>query len=494
MQPQNRKFYLLVAAFLLCAVLMGIFSAGRGKSSVEKWKEEMRAKGERFTIAELVPQRSGPATNRLEELLRLSRGLSALGNSVNALEQMRYLSNGVAIAVWAGTNLGGTIGIGAGRRGGIPSSFAAYEWDSLAADLSAAEGTLFELHGFLRTPDRDTGWNYDPKTPMPRCFVEKRTIAQWLAAANTHHLHAHELNQAVTNLHAQFDLTAWHSEDFSLVGQMIRVALGGLALHTTWATLQHPGLTDAQLAALQARLQTNVLLPGVLRSFEVERADMDQVFLSIRSGGETLKSAFGSGATGWGRVGEQAGAMGWRIFLSEADELFYLRNMQGQIDGLRLLLQQRDWSGVQTNLAAVRAELLIFDTWRGNLLLVSSMAIPNLSKAMLNSVRHEARRELTLAAVALERHRRRHGHHPDTLSQLVPEFLPAMPVDWMDGKPLRYRLNPDGTYTLWSVGEDFKDDGGDGTEAKPPTVGSQPDIWNGRDALWPRLPAGTPVP
>ena len=271
--------------------------------------------------------------------------------------------------------------------------------------------------------------------------------------------------------------------------------LAGWLMRDREAPLATPtGLPDAQLAALQARLQTNVLLPGVLRSLEVERADMDQVFLSIRSGGETLKSAFGSGATGWDRVGEQAGAMGWRIFLSEADELFYLRNMQGQIDALRLLLRQRDWSGVQTNLAAVRAELLIFDTWRGNLLLVSSMAIPNLSKAMLNSVRHEARRELTLAAVALERHRRRHGHHPATLSQLVPEFLPAMPVDWMDGKPLRYRLNPDGTYTLWSVGEDFKDDGGDGTEAKPPTVGSQPDIWNGRDALWPRLPAGTPVP
>ena len=206
MQPQNRKFYLLVAAFLLCAVLMGIFSAGRGKSSVEKWKEEMRAKGERFTIAELVPQRSGPATNRLEELLRLSRGLSALGNSVNALEQMRYLSNGVAIAVWALTNLNATTGGGKSGRGGVPTTLVTNGWVELAADLSAVESTLTELHAFLRVPDPDTGWNYDPKTPMPRCFVEKRTIAHWLAAANTHHLHARELNQAVTNLHALFDL------------------------------------------------------------------------------------------------------------------------------------------------------------------------------------------------------------------------------------------------------------------------------------------------
>ena len=77
MQPQNRKFYLLVAVFLLCAVLMGVFSAGRGKSSVEKWKQEMRAKGEKFTIPELIPKRTGPVTNRTGELVRLGQLLAA---------------------------------------------------------------------------------------------------------------------------------------------------------------------------------------------------------------------------------------------------------------------------------------------------------------------------------------------------------------------------------------------------------------------------------
>ena len=50
--PSNRKFYLLVAAFLLAAVLMGVFSAGRSKSSVDRWKDEMRSKGEKVTVAE----------------------------------------------------------------------------------------------------------------------------------------------------------------------------------------------------------------------------------------------------------------------------------------------------------------------------------------------------------------------------------------------------------------------------------------------------------
>lgn len=62
--------------------------------------------------------------------------------------------------------------------------------------------------------------------------------------------------------------------------------------------------------------------------------------------------------------------------------------------------------------------------------------------------------------------------------------MPAVPVDWMDGQPLRYRLNGDGTYTLWSIGEDLKDDGGDGTEL--PTTSSKVDFCERRDVVWPR--------
>lgn len=486
MQSQNRKFYLLVGAFLLCAVLTGVFSAGRRISSVDKWKAEMRAKGEKFTIAELIPQRTGPVTNRTDEVVRLGRLLAAHPSSVSSLEHFRYLSNGVAEATWAQTNLGASIGVGVPRKGALPIAVVAYEWDDLAADLRAVEATLAEVHALLAVPDRSLGWNYDPKTPMPRCFVEMRTMAQWLAAANTHYLHAREPNQAFTNLTALFHLTAWHDEDYTLINQMIRVAIGGLALHSSWAALQAPGLTEPQLASLQAQLQSNSVLPGLARTFEFERASVDQAFVNIRSGRETFSTVWGAGtAMGWSRAGEQAGAVAWRLFLSEADELFYLRNSQGQVEAQRKLHRLRDWSAVQADFAANRAELAVLDTWRGNLLLLSRMAIPNLHRGIQTAIRYETRRELTRAAVALERHRRKHGAHPATLNQLAPEFFSAVPVDWMDGKPLRYRRAPGGTYTLWSVGEDFKDDGGDAADT---TTSRSRDIWDGRDVVWPRLP------
>lgn len=72
----------------------------------------------------------------------------------------------------------------------------------------------------------------------------------------------------------------------------------------------------------------------------------------------------------------------------------------------------------------------------------------------------EARRRILIAALALKRHRARHGGYPKTLPELVPELLEIPPVDFMDGKPLRYRLTVDGHFALYSVGLNCVDDGG----------------------------------
>lgn len=53
----------------------------------------------------------------------------------------------------------------------------------------------------------------------------------------------------------------------------------------------------------------------------------------------------------------------------------------------------------------------------------------------------------------------------------------------MDGEPLKYRLNPDGSFTLYSVGEDGQDDGGD--VSLLPDKTSSRILWNRKDFVWP---------
>ena len=97
----------------------------------------------------------------------------------------------------------------------------------------------------------------------------------------------------------------------------------------------------------------------------------------------------------------------------------------------------------------------------------------------------ETMHQLMVTAIALKRHHLRHGKYPAELSTLVPEVLPAVPLDFMDGKPLRYRPLPDGQFLLYSVGVDGEDNSGD---ASVPEDSGRPHWTGGRDWVWP-LPA-----
>jgi hypothetical protein len=64
------------------------------------------------------------------------------------------------------------------------------------------------------------------------------------------------------------------------------------------------------------------------------------------------------------------------------------------------------------------------------------------------------------AAVAIERWRLAHpGQLPDTLAELVPAYLAAVPLDPFDGQSVRYKKLPVG-YVVYCLGLDFTDNGG----------------------------------
>lgn len=479
--PSNRKFYLLVAAFLLAAVLMGVFSAGRGKSSVERWKDEMRAKGEKFTIAELLAGRTPAKTNRVEELIRLGKVLAMPNPTLLSVPHFRYVSNGVAEAAWMQARLA-LPPISVPR--GTPAPVMPLEWEDVAGELAGREALFTEVQALLAVADRDTGWNYDQRTAMPRCYSEKRNLAQWLALANTHALHERQPAPAVERLLAMVNLVAWHDEDFSIIGQLVRAAVGSMAQHSTWATVQAPGMSEAYLATLQARWDRLAVMPAFARALEFERAGIDGLILRARAGDESLSGLFGGFSGGGGTFMNGAMTTAWRAFAAEGDELFYLQAMQDQIDIVRKEARLRSTAATQPDRAAFAAKVAPLGSGKAWQLPLLRMALPNLAHASKNILRYETRRALTIAALAIERYRRKHGRPPAKLADLVPEFVSAVPVDWMDGNSLRYRVNADGTFTLWSIGEDLKDDGGDGSDAVPAT--RMTDIWERKDVLWPR--------
>jgi hypothetical protein len=90
-----------------------------------------------------------------------------------------------------------------------------------------------------------------------------------------------------------------------------------------------------------------------------------------------------------------------------------------------------------------------------------AMAICKMGEAWIHS-QAELRCAITLLAV--ERYRQDHGRWPTALSELVPEYLQAVPRDPRDGAPVRFRRFADGVM-IYSVGADGEDNGGDLDEA-----------------------------
>lgn len=96
----------------------------------------------------------------------------------------------------------------------------------------------------------------------------------------------------------------------------------------------------------------------------------------------------------------------------------------------------------------------------------------------------QTQQQMALTGVGIQRYRLRNGRLPAQLTELVPEYLTALPHDFMNGKALSYRLRPGGDdFLLYSVGEDGRDDGGD--PAQEEEKKSYRRIWDGRDAVWP---------
>ncbi|MFT4549499.1 MAG: hypothetical protein ACI9MB_003473 [Verrucomicrobiales bacterium] len=76
------------------------------------------------------------------------------------------------------------------------------------------------------------------------------------------------------------------------------------------------------------------------------------------------------------------------------------------------------------------------------------------------SLRQEAMLGNARIAIAAERFRLKQGRLPGKLSELVPRYLPAVPLDPVTGKEPVYRAEPDGEVLIYSFGSDGDDDGG----------------------------------
>ncbi|MBA4146810.1 MAG: hypothetical protein H0X66_01760 [Verrucomicrobia bacterium] len=442
----------VLGVFLLFGLSHFIFNKS-SQTELEKYKAELRGNGEKLTLAEVLPER-GTNEAALEDFVAVVGSFQNTASKPWDLPWFEYASAGEVVPL-----------LGQSTRSSARSSL-----DAVLADLRTFKNSFEDLHGLAKNLELNPTWDTaDPYVSSAPLYVAKRTSAQWLGAAAIAEMHAGNSEAAIEHLLALINLSRFYENDFSLAHQMIRQAVATLGFHTTWQVLHSysTNCSEADLKKLQHRWESFEIIAMMEHSFISERAR----FLHHM---DLSRSTPPSGIDDYL----------WQSLTQNENELLYLSFLQSIIEGLRSVKTNKPWSDSHQNLtqhfSLIEQKTGIVDRVRYSLTLI---ALPNFKKLPPSSVRNETSRRLTVTAIALKRYQTSKGRLPSDLNALIPEFITAVPIDCMDGKPLKYKLNPDGTFLLYSIGENGKDDGGDPTSE---TTGTTHDLWSGRDAVWPK--------
>jgi hypothetical protein len=109
-----------------------------------------------------------------------------------------------------------------------------------------------------------------------------------------------------------------------------------------------------------------------------------------------------------------------------------------------------------------KLEQLKTQAWRKPYHILGSLLMPAFTKSTEKFARAQTTVDLARVAIALERHRLKHGAYPETLEAIDPALKPAggLPRDVISGGPLRYARTADGRFHLYAVGWNSTDEGG----------------------------------
>ena len=227
-----------------------------------------------------------------------------------------------------------------------------------------------------------------------------------------------------------------------IVSQLVHIAVQGMASGTAEKLVSGAPFAEADLARLQARFQGLNNDEGMLRALMGERAMGVQ---AIRN----PASAFGGGGPPGPVAALVAGDHAVQLYLDWMDQVIAAARqpLPGRLDQVAAVE-----AGIRESLGGASPITRLRST-------MPALLLPALQAAMAAGARGNATAQVTAAGIAAQRFRLKHGKLPARLEDLVPGFLPAVPMDPFDGRPLRWVVKGD-ELVVYSIGRNRIDEGG----------------------------------
>ncbi|MFO1477695.1 MAG: hypothetical protein U1F98_13720 [Verrucomicrobiota bacterium] len=451
----------------------------RGEYIWSQFRREWEAKGEKFQVADVVPAPVPDDQNfALTPLLRpifdfIQTTNGAEWRDTNGLARLSavQISKGHArgestrasgLAGLDQTNLTDLAGVAAFYRGNTnypqPAVEGAPAADVLTA-LSAFDSELAELRdAAARRPLSRFPIHYDTEPPFETLLPHLshiKSLTQVFALRAVAELDLHRPDEAMADLLVGFRLSDSVRNEPFLIDYLVRVATLNIDLQVVREGLARHAWTTGQLAQLQSLLGSMDLLAEYEQSMRGERCcNIGGLDYLARRGFRDWRyltgDDFGSGSVG--------PALSWTTLYHG-----WLRQNQALIGRMYQDYLLNSVDPVQHRVYPARSDPL--DAGLERLVatpytVLVRMLMPAFGSASRKAARAQTFVDATLVACVIERYRLVHNQLPGNLQALVPKYLDRVPLDVLDGQPLRYRETGQGGYLLYSIGWNGVDDGG----------------------------------
>ncbi|GAB4385128.1 MAG: hypothetical protein Kow0022_09870 [Phycisphaerales bacterium] len=282
--------------------------------------------------------------------------------------------------------------------------------------------------------------------------------------------------RAADDLRAMLGLARHSCESQTIIGYLVAIGIESIAMERLAQVLtSEPGLfSPAQLAELQEAFMT-IGRPGPAPPEGLTRLRIAWT-LERQAFYDVVQRTYSDDGHGDGHLTVQ----GLRVFQEILDvsgssrpevpglSAVYLaasrRELLEEYDRLMDRMEQaaaaRPWNrGDAIAAFDEEVERLRSEPWRRRRYSLIWLLMPSMGNVVRQADLADARRDAAITILALARHRADRGHYPQTLAELVPDYLPALPLDPVDGQVMRYRPTESGC-VLYSLGYDADDDFG----------------------------------
>ncbi len=493
--PVRKRLLKLVCLILLIPLLpfgLLVFERFRGKVSLARYKRQLIAQGEKLSARDFA----SPLTNGDNGAPEIFEAAKQLKEGVvmpnNYPPRMRLTPAGRAVVCsfedeWIENKV-------------------TNHWEDLASDLQTNAATLERIRLALEKPVLDSHLDLSQAAKMNHSpLITAKSLAAWFGAVNQLALHEGKTHEATRALIAEAHLPRLLAQDHIAISELVRIAIAAIARTDIWEALQHDEWAEADLASLQGAWEAQDFATAMAHGLEGEFVFVDAYAETMRKSNEdTFAAIYGwqtflpsehSERTWWEEMHEfpalrriaeflkkQVYLRLWRFAWIDQEEFRSLQQLHKLIETAQTCAAQKSAVSLKAALARLASESEnknVYDRLR----YPGPNSVESLLRSVNRAMRAETERSIVLCAIALKRYSLRHGKSPESLDALVPEFLHSVPIDYMDGKPMRYRLKKDSSFILYSVGEDGKDDGGDGSLMSGKQ--SRQNLWDRKDFVWP---------